>query len=49
MVSAAIWVARSGADGGVSELSAMDGRLVVKDELPRPYDGRQILGDDFYN
>ena len=45
----AIWAAKSGADGGVSKLSAMEGRSVVDDVLPMPHGGRQIVGDRFYN
>ena len=39
----AIWATRSIADGGVFEISAMEEKSIVEDELPRPHNGRQIV------
>ena len=44
----AILVVRFGIER-VYELSVMEERSVIDDELPRPHGRRQIVGDDFYN
>ena len=47
-VSAAIWAAKSGTEGGVSVFSAM-AQISLDDVLPGPHGGRQTVVGDFYN
>ena len=43
-MSTVIWAVRSRVDGGVFEISTMEGRSVVEDELTRPHGRHQIVG-----